>query len=82
MPTCGATVPRNLQSGRIQYMLGGQWYDVASFGGFTDDVRVDLSSPVTTTDLRIFDMTTATGGANTMVFEWHVYPQSGCKPPP
>lgn len=80
--TCGATVPRNLQSGRIQYMQGGSWADIASFGGFTDDVRVDFSNPVTTTDLRIFDMTTAPGGANSMIFEWHVYPETGCKPPP
>jgi hypothetical protein len=81
-PVCSTVATRNLASGRVQYLSGGAWYDIASFTGFVNDVQVNLTNPVTTTAIRIFDMTATSPGYNSVIYEWHVYPQLGCKPPP
>jgi hypothetical protein len=74
---------RNLAGGRVQYFLGNVWHDAATITGFADDVRVDFASPVTTNQLRVYDVTTGAANVyNSVIYEWHVYPQPGCKPPP
>jgi hypothetical protein len=79
---CSVSATRNIQSGTVQAFSGGTWYDIISFGGYSGDVQLDFPTPVTTTQLRVYDITATSPGYNSVIFEWHVYPQTGCKPPP
>jgi len=81
-PVCSVSATRNIQSGTVQAFSGGTWYDIISFGGYSGDVQLDFPTPVTTTQLRVYDITATSPGYNSVIFEWHVYPQTGCKPPP
>jgi hypothetical protein len=77
---CGAS-GRNIASGSVQYWDGAGWVTATTFTGQLDDVAVDLPQPVSTTGLRIFDMTTSAGGnGNSMIYEWSVFPLAGCIP--
>lgn len=73
---------RNLAGGTLQYLSGGIWHDVTSFNGFTDDVHIDLTFPISTTAIRIFDMSTTEPAYNSVIYEFHAYLQRGCWPPP
>lgn len=81
-PECSVAGVRNLGAGTVQYQMNSVWVDIASFSGFTNDVRVDFTTPVQTTALRVFDMTATAPGYNSVIYEWHVYPKAGCTPPP
>jgi hypothetical protein len=83
---------RNIASATVQWwdydMPGedaglGNWHDAGSFSGQTGNVRFDFPTRVSTTKIRIFDMTTALGngyGGNSIIWEWHVYSAIGCQP--
>ena len=75
---------RNIHSGTVQYWNGSAWVTSTtfSFAAGHGDVQVNLPQPVTTTQLRIFDLTTDPGNGNSMIFEWHVYSGINCSPPP
>jgi hypothetical protein len=80
--TCGLG-NRNIASGTVQYFGNNQWLDIATLSGFTDDPRLDFGVPVTTTRLRVINVVTGSPSIyNSVIYEWHVYPQPGCKPPP
>lgn len=76
---CGSS-GRNVNSGSVQYWNGASWVTAATFSGQLDDVAVDLPAPITTTRLRIYDMTTSPGNGNSIIYEWFVYPSAGCTP--
>ena len=75
---------RNLHSGTVQWWNGTAWVTATTFSypAGHGDVQVNLPQPVTTTQLRVFDMTTDPGNGNTIIFEWHVYGGTSCSPPP
>jgi hypothetical protein len=74
---------RNIANGTVQYLANNVWHDAATITGFTNDVRVDFPNPVTTTKLRVVNLLTGSSSIfNSVIYEWHVYPQPGCKPPP
>lgn len=78
--TVCASSGRNVNSGSVQYWNGTTWVTAITFSGQLDDVAIDLPQPVTTTGLRIFDMTTSPGNGNSLIYEWFVYPSAGCTP--
>jgi hypothetical protein len=71
---------RNVFSGSVQYWNGTSYVTATTFTGQADDVVVALPTPVTTTRLRIFDMTTSPGNGNSLIYEWYVFPSAGCSP--
>jgi hypothetical protein len=75
-----ASAGRNLESGTVQYWDGVAWVTSTTFSGQLDDVALDLPAPVTTTGLRIYDVITSPGNGNSMIYEWFVYPGTGCTP--
>ncbi len=77
---CGNTAGRNVNSGLVQYWDGAAWVTAASFSGELDDVVVDLPQQISTTRLRIFDMTASPGNGNSIIYEWFVFPVAGCMP--
>lgn len=79
MAVCGSA-GRNVNSGSVQYWDGNGWVTATTFSAQLDDVAVNLPMPVTTTRLRIFDMTTSPGNGNSMIYEWYVFPVAGCMP--
>ncbi|MCC6521304.1 MAG: discoidin domain-containing protein [Polyangiaceae bacterium] len=79
-PPCSPPAGRNVASGSVQWWDGAQWVTAVAFAGQTDDVQVDLPTPVTTQNLRVYDLTTDPGNGNSMVYEWYVYAGSGCVP--
>jgi hypothetical protein len=80
-PLCG-NQGRNIASATIQYWNGGAWMEIMKVSSLHADVKVDFPMAVTTTKLRMYDMTTDPGNGNSIVWEWHVYQGTGCVPPP
>lgn len=79
---CGLS-NRNIAGGNVEYFSNNQWHAIATLSGLTGDPSFDFGAPVTTNRLRVANV--VTGGANvynSVIYEWHVYPQTGCKPPP
>jgi hypothetical protein len=72
---------RSLDGGTLQYWNGSTWVDVQTFSDMADDwypssVPVELASPITTSQLRIYGVHADTLGSqnsNPMIFEWEVY---------
>jgi hypothetical protein len=80
---CGEPTGRNVASGTVQAWNGQTWVTVGSFSGQTADVQYNLPSMVTTTQLRIYGMTTSPGtNGNSIIYQWHVYSGTNCVPPP
>jgi hypothetical protein len=72
---------RNLSSATIQYWNGTSWVTATSFSGQTDDIDITLPSPVTTSKLRLFDVTTTPpGNGNSLIYELYVFPSANCGP--
>ena len=78
-PICG-TSGRNIASATVQYWNGNAWVDATTFSGKVDDVQIDFFPAITTTKLRMFDMTTSPGNGNSTIFEWYVYQGHACAP--
>jgi hypothetical protein len=84
---CIESPGRNIQSGQVQWWNGATWVTAASFSGQSGDIQVDIVPPVTTTKLRLYNVTSGTGcpgfcSLDSLLFEWHVFPGTGCIPPP
>ncbi len=71
---------RNVKSASVQYWTGSAWATVTTFSGQHDDIALTLPSPVTTTKLRLFDVTNDQGNGNALIHEWYVYGAAGCTP--
>ena len=79
--TCG-TVGRNLNGATVQWWNGSAWVTAGAISGQTGtNVRYDFPTPVTTSQVRLYDVVSSAGNGNTLIFEWYVYPVSGCTPP-
>lgn len=81
-PPCNSPAGRNLASGTVQWWNGASWVTSTTWSGQHGDLKIDLPAPVTTTKLRLYDVTTDPGNGNSLIYEWHVYQGSGCMPPP
>jgi hypothetical protein len=71
---------RNLKGAIVQYWTGSTWATSTSFDNRHDDFALTLPNPVTTTKLRLFDVTADDGNGNTLIYEWYVYPPGACAP--
>jgi hypothetical protein len=80
-PMCG-NPGRNVASGLVQTWNGSAWVNAGSFSGQHGNVQFNLTPPVKTSMLRIFNLTTDTGNGNSIIFQWHVYTGKNCTPPP
>ena len=81
-PPCGNPAGRNLASGTVQYWNGASWVTSMTWSNEHADLKINLPAPVTTTKLRLFDVTTDPGNGNSLIYEWHVYGGTNCMPPP
>ena len=81
-PPCNPLPGQNIRSGTVQWWDGAQWITSTSFADEVDDVQLDLPAPVTTTRIRVYDLTAHPGNGNSRIYEWHVYGGTGCAPPP
>jgi len=70
---------RNVASADVQTWNGSAWVTQTSFTGQSGNIQVDLPATVTTTKIRLFNVTTSS--ANSIIFEWHVFAGVGCIPP-
>ncbi len=77
---CGAPAGRNIASATVQWWDGAQWVTATTFSGKTDDVQINLVPAVTTTRLRLYDMTSSPGNGNSLIYEWLVYQAPNCMP--
>jgi len=76
-----STAGRNLNGATVQWMNGSSWTTAGTISGQTGTtVRYDFPSPVTTNQIRLYDIFTSAGNGNTIIFEWYVYPVAGCTP--
>jgi len=80
--TCAVPAGRNILSGSVDWWNGSSWVTATTFNGKLDDFQLDLPAAVTTTKLRIFNITDSPGNGNAVMCEWHVYSGVGCMPPP
>jgi len=81
-PLCNHPTGRNIASGTVQWWNGLTWVTAATFSGMNDDFQLELLAPVTTTRLRLIDVTSGPGTGNAVLYEWHVYSVADCAPPP
>lgn len=81
-PPCNNGLGRNVRSGTVQYWSNNAWATSTTFANKNGDVQIDLPQAVTTTRLRVFDLTTDPGNGNSIIYEWHVYGGTACVPPP
>lgn len=79
-PPCNNPPGRNVASGTVQWWNGATWVDATSFSGQHDDVQVNIQPSVTTTQLRVYNMTTDPGNGNSIIYEWYVYGAPNCDP--
>ena len=71
---------RNLASGTVQYWNGSSWVTSTSWSGKNDDIDLTLPTPVTTTKLRLYDVTCTPGNTNSLIYELYVFGTGDCKP--
>jgi hypothetical protein len=80
-PKCPGNAGRTLAGGDVQARNGSTWVTVASISGKTNDFQLDIQPPVSTSQLRLYNVTTPSSGYNSLIFEWHVFGAPGCIPP-
>jgi len=73
---------RNVASATVQTWNGSTWVNAGTFSGLHTNVQYNLPTPISTTKLRLFNVTTDPGNGNSIIFEWHVYTGTNCSPPP
>jgi hypothetical protein len=64
----------------VQFWTGASWQTAGTFSGKVDDFQFNLPEPITTTRLRIYDVTSSPGNSNAILAEWYVYPDANCQP--
>jgi len=86
-PDCssGSCAGRTLADAELQYwdMVNSQWVTITTFTGINTDIAYSLPAPVSTDQIRLFNVTAGSGcgqTSNTKIFEWHVWTGSGCMP--
>jgi hypothetical protein len=80
---CTEASGRNINSADVQWWNGSAWVTATSFSGQSGDIQLNLTPPVVTTKLRLFNVTSSSpGNGNSLMFEWHVFSAPGCIPPP
>jgi hypothetical protein len=79
---CPTPLGRNIASGTVQTWNGAIWVTAGSFSGQNANVQFNLPSQVTTTQIRVTNMTTDPGNGNSIIYQWHVYSAQSCMPPP
>jgi hypothetical protein len=80
-PVC-VSAGRDVQYAAVQWWNGSGWVTAGTVQG-QENYMFTFPSPVTTTQLRLYDVTTSNTGqaANSTVFEWYVYSGTGCPVP-
>ena len=79
---CTTVAGRNIQSAVIEWWNGANWVTLKSLSGLTNDIKTDFPG-VTTNKLRLSSVLSGPGtNGNSIIYEWHVYSQPGCTPPP
>jgi hypothetical protein len=75
---------RIMASGSVQYWDGLAWQTAQTFSNHVGDLTMTFTPKLNTTKLRIYAVTAGACGqnSNTLVYEWYVWPGSGCTPPP
>jgi hypothetical protein len=73
---------RNIASLEVQWWDGAQWITATTVSGQTGDFGVTFNPKINTTQLRLFNVAAGTCGTpnNSLMYEWYVWPGSGCTP--
>jgi hypothetical protein len=79
---CPMISGRNIASADVQTWNGSTWVTALSFSGKSGDVQINIQPSVTTTKLRLFNVTSSPGNGNSLMFEWHVFGAPNCTPAP
>ena len=79
-----SSMGRGMASGEVQYWNGASWVTAATVTNNTSDVALTFNPKLNTTALRVFNMTAVGANcgqaSNTLIYEWYVWPGSGCVP--
>jgi len=78
-PICGTT-GRDIKSAQVQYLSGASWVTIGTISN-AENYAYNFPSPVTTTAIRLYNVTTSPGNGNSIIFEWYVYPGASCPTP-
>ncbi|MBK6514124.1 MAG: hypothetical protein IPG04_08385 [Polyangiaceae bacterium] len=78
---CGVPSGRNILAATVQYWNGAGWVTAGSLFNQADYNFV-FPSQITTTMLRLYDVTASPGNGNSLLFEWYVYASPTCVIPP
>src|SRR5262249_48304849 len=86
----GSNVPcdhkpgKNVAGASVDYWDGAAWVTATTFFDKKDDFVINLPSPVTTTKLRLYDVTIPfqNWAEGAVIYEWYVYDHLNCTPPP
>jgi hypothetical protein len=79
---CAVAPGSNLAGADVQAWNGSAWVTTQSFSGQSGDIQLTFNPPISTSKLRLFNVTTSNGNGNALVWEWHVFSGQGCIPPP
>jgi hypothetical protein len=78
-PACSST-GRDIKTATVQYWDGSTWVTAGTLAN-QENYMFTFPSQVTTTMIRLYDVTTSAGNGNSMIYEWYVYPTSNCPTP-
>lgn len=74
---------RLVEDGEVQWWDGAQWVTATTFSNQTGDFTLTFGPALNTTKVRLFNVTannTCGQGSNSLMYEWYVWPGSGCTP--
>ncbi len=69
---CGGPNGRDILSAEVQYWNGATWVTAGHIGG-QENYLFEFPAPVTTTALRLYDVTASPGNGNSLIYEWYVF---------
>jgi hypothetical protein len=79
-PACNVPAGRDIKSASVQYWNGSTWVTAGVIQN-QENYSFTFPTKITTSKLRVSGASTSPGNGNPIIYEWYVYPATGCPAP-